>query len=60
MYFMEERKVPQMHKYGESTNNSHYNGNHMSHHFWSGMYEISGTLIFVGQRVQLKVHELNA
>jgi hypothetical protein len=60
MYFMEERNMPQMHKYGERTNNSSYEGNHMSHHFWSGTYKISGTLIVVGQSVQLKVHELNA
>jgi len=37
---MEGREMPRMHKYGESTN-SNYDDNHMSHHFWSGMYEIS-------------------
>jgi len=52
--------MPRMCKYGESTNNSNYDGYHMSHHSSSGTYEISGTLIFVGQSVQLKVHELNS
>ena len=56
---MEDREVPQMHKYGESTNNANYDGNRMSHFFWSGMYKISGQLIFVRQSVQLQVHKLN-
>ena len=42
-----------MHKYGESTNDSNYDGNCMSRHLRSGTYEISGCLIFVGQIVHL-------
>jgi len=41
----------QMHKYGESTNDSTYDGSCTSCHFRGGTYEISGRFIVVDQRV---------
>jgi hypothetical protein len=41
------------------SNNSNYDGSHMSHHFLNGTYKISGRSIFVGLNEHFKVHELN-
>jgi hypothetical protein len=40
-----------MHKYGETKNDSNYDGNCTSRDCLSSKYEISGRLIFVEQRV---------
>jgi hypothetical protein len=56
---MEDRETPQMHKYGESKNNSNYDFNCTSRDFQFGTWKISGHLIFVEQNVP-KFTELTA
>jgi len=48
---MEDRETPRIHKYGETKNDSNYDGNCKSRDCLSGTYEISGRLIFVEQSV---------
>jgi hypothetical protein len=45
---MEDREMPCMHKYGESTNDSNYDGSVASCDVQGGAFEVSGRLIFVG------------
>jgi hypothetical protein len=48
---MEDRETPRIHKYGETKNDSNYDGNCTLRDFQFGTYNISGRLIFVEQRV---------
>jgi len=43
--------MPRIHKYGETKNNSNYDGNCTSRDFQFGTWKITGLLIFVEQRV---------
>jgi len=50
---MEDRETPRIHKYGETKNDSNYDGNCTSCDFQFRTYEISGGLIFVEQSVHV-------
>jgi len=56
---MEDTEMPQMHKHGENTNKSNYDGNCTSCHFWFGTETISGCSISVGQSVHCNFQECN-
>ena len=56
LQWMEEREMPWIHKYGETKNDSNYDGNCTSRDFQFGTWKISGHLIFVEQRVPSATH----
>ena len=53
---MEDREMPRVRKYGESKNDSNYDGNCTARHFLFWTQKISGRWILVRQNVQYHHH----
>ena len=51
---MEDRETPRIHKYGETKNDSYYDGNCTSRDFQFGTSKISDRLIFVEKSVHVE------